>query len=302
MKYRKRILATITVTGMIAYATRRTTVRQTATAPTLSLTPETPHEPPEGHYDARKGAAGYAPIVGTLGALAVPAVIVVFTSPPDGPHSGEVIAFATGLLVVTMIGSIIGAISLAAIGGESTLTPNLTPAVMYAAVPVVMALVDVVAAFEILASLALPHARLLLQLITGISGALGVFFAALALGDSWATHPAHSPSYLEWKSTEWITSQRDADKAALRVAAIGVLPVAAGTVCRVSGLHLPSHATAVNTIVLSGLALTVFATVASALRTRHPDAALSRGPRPWEAYTTTLATSAYAAILLLFLP
>ncbi len=277
--------------------------RPATTTTTPHPTTATPHQPAEGYYDARRGAAGYAPVVGTFGALAVPAVVVVFTNLPAAQRHSEAAAFATGLLVVTMLGSIIGAISLAAIGGESALTPNLTPAVMFAAVPVVIALVDVVAAFEILASLALPPARLLLQLITGISGALGVFFTALALGDSWATRPApQAPGYTEWNSTEWITSQKDADRAALYVAGLGVVPALVGTVLRATGLHLTAHVTAANTIILSGLALTVVATVSSALRSRHPEGASSRGTRPWEAYTTTLATSSYTVILLLFLP
>jgi hypothetical protein len=304
VKYQKGIFAAITVTGLIAFAASRTTVRQATTASTLRSLPEIPHESTEGHYDARKGAAGYAPIVGTLGALAVAAVVVVFTTLPDPLRHSEAAAFATGLFVVTVIGSIIGAISLAAIGGESALTPNLTPAVMYAAVAVVIALVDVVAAFEMLASLVLSPAQLLLQVITGISGALGVFFTALALGDSWATHPAaRAPGYEMWRSAEWITSQHDADKATIRVSAIGVLPAVAGTALRVTGLlHLTAHVTAANTIILSGLALTVVATVLSALRSHHPEGVPSRGTRRWEAYATTLATSSYTAILLIFMP
>lgn len=33
---------------------------------------------PEGKYDIRRGAAGYSPVIGTFGALAVPAIILVF--------------------------------------------------------------------------------------------------------------------------------------------------------------------------------------------------------------------------------
>ncbi|MFC8350028.1 hypothetical protein [Streptomyces sp. NPDC057280] len=181
--------------------------------------------------------------------MAVPAVIIVFTIPPDDPSGGQALAFSAGLLVVTVIGNIIGVIALAAIGAEQSLTPNLTPAIMFAAVSVVIALVDVVAAFEILASLALPHARLLLQLITGIAGSLGVFFTALALGDSWATHPANSPHHGAWRSAEWITSQREGT--ALRVAEFGVLPVLAGTVRRASGLHRSAGTAAANTVILN---------------------------------------------------
>jgi len=37
--------------------------------------------PPEGRYDIRQGAAGYAQIIGTFGALAVPALFVLFAVP-----------------------------------------------------------------------------------------------------------------------------------------------------------------------------------------------------------------------------
>lgn len=41
----------------------------------------------EGRYDVRRGAAGYSPVIGTFGALAVPAIIVLFTVPrPPGPQ------------------------------------------------------------------------------------------------------------------------------------------------------------------------------------------------------------------------
>ena len=76
-----------------------------------------------------------------------------------------------------------------------------------------------------------------------------------------------------------------------------------GTALRVfAGLRVTASITTANSIILCGLALTVAATVASALRTRHPERVPSRGPRPEEAYVTTLATSTYAAILLIFLP
>ncbi|NEY35582.1 hypothetical protein GTU99_26025 [Streptomyces sp. PRKS01-65] len=302
MKHPKTILTVVTAAGLIALTTRTAARRKAAAAPLPAPAPAVPQERPEGHYDARRGAAGYAPVVGTLGALAVPAVIVVFTNPPKGPGAGQAIAFAAGLLVVAMIGSIVAAIALAAIGAESTLTPNLTPAIMYAAVAVVIALVDIVAAFEILASLALPQARPILLLITAAVGSLGVFFTALALGDSPATRPTHAPDHHTWKKTEWITSQRHANRATLRVTAIGVLPVVTGIVCRLGAIRLPEGTAAANTIILTGLALTVTAIVASALRTGHPGTGPSVGPRPWEAHATTLVASTYAAFLLLLLP
>ena len=53
------------------------------------------------------------------------------------------------------------------------------------------------------------------RLITGVAGALGVFFTTVALADSWATRPTAWPRYEEWKRQEWIRSQLLADRAAL---------------------------------------------------------------------------------------
>jgi hypothetical protein len=299
MKRSTRLLAVATVaTGLVAF-TARAAARPVRTVP---MEPVPEERPTEGHYDARVGAAGYAPVVGTFGALAVPAVTVLFTTHSASTGSAVAVAFAAGLFVVTMIGSVIGSISLAAIGGESELTPNLTAAVMYAAVPVVVALADVVAAFEVLAHVYLQPAAFLLRLITGVAGALGVFFTALALGDSWATRPTAWPQYEEWKGREWLRSQLLADQAVLRVAAVGVLPVVAATAVRATGLHLSAHIGAVNALNLSGLALCVLATVSSALRTGHPAAGPSPGPRRSEAYIIALTTSAYVAALVLYLP
>jgi hypothetical protein len=257
----------------------------------------------EGHYDVRSGAVGYAPIVGTLGALAVPAVIVLFTARPVAVSDNILVTLAAGFLVVSMIGSIIGAISLAAIGGETEATPNLPPAIMFAAVPVVIALVNFVAAFEVLAALYLPQAKVLLAVITAAVGALGVFFTALALGDSWSAVPPPGRERKEWKKRkQWITKQKEADKAAIQVVLIGVVPALTGLLTRLARLEVAPSNLITNCIVGAGLVLSVLGTIASALRTAHPIRGYSDGVYRWEAYATTLTTSAYTLAVLIFLP
>ena len=57
-----------------------------------------PAGPDEGKYDLRKGAAAYAPIVGAFGALAVTAIVVVFTVASTPSVAPRLIALSTGLL------------------------------------------------------------------------------------------------------------------------------------------------------------------------------------------------------------
>lgn len=118
----------------------------------------------EGRYDIRQGAAAFAPIVGALGALAVPAIIVLFTSRQESVASrGPFLSLAAGLLIVAMIGSLTGALGLAAIGAEQDLTANLVPATMFLLMPVVISIVAILAAFEVLAALYLPESKLSLH-------------------------------------------------------------------------------------------------------------------------------------------
>src|SRR6202040_642395 len=100
--------------------------------------------PPEGRYDIRQGAAGYAQIIGTFGALAVPALFVLFAVPQaSSSQRAPLVALAAGLLIVAILASTGGAIGLAAIGAEQELTGNLVPAVMFLGVAASVSLVTV---------------------------------------------------------------------------------------------------------------------------------------------------------------
>lgn len=70
----------------------------------------------QGRYDLRQGAGGYAPIVGALGALAVPGIVVLFTVPAHHSHNAaQLITLAAGFLIISVIASLIGSVSLAGI-------------------------------------------------------------------------------------------------------------------------------------------------------------------------------------------
>ena len=104
---------------------------------------------PEGYYDLRQGAAGFAPIVGALGALAVPAIVVLFTA-KSSPKDSVFVALSAGLLIVGMISSLTAAFAMAGIAAERALTANLPPAIIFAGVPVVVSMVSILGAFEVL--------------------------------------------------------------------------------------------------------------------------------------------------------
>src|SRR6185312_16060264 len=100
--------------------------------------------------------------------LAVPAITVLFTTSKGGNET--LITLAAGLLVVAMLGSLTGSVALAAVGAEEDETANLPAAVMFIAVPVVISMVSVLAAFEILAKIYLPESKTLFAVITGVGG------------------------------------------------------------------------------------------------------------------------------------
>jgi hypothetical protein len=255
---------------------------------------------PEGRYDIRRGTAGYAPIIGTFGALAVPAIIVLFTVPtPAQPH---MVALAAGLLIVAMIASITGAIGMAAIGAEQDPTANLVPATMFLAVAVAVSLVSVLAAFEVLAAMYLPHSETLFAVITGSAGLLGAYFTALSIADSWHTGPTDPAEKNRWLTTQWIKSQEVAEKQTLMVLAVGAIPALAGIAMRVFGAHLGLTPAIATWLVAAALALALGAVTIGAFRTRHPVDGRQKGLRRREAYGTTMAISVYTLAMMIFLP
>ena len=255
----------------------------------------------EGRYDIRRGAEGYAPIIGAFGALAVPAIIVLFTVPRSrGP--APLVALAAGLLVVAMIASITSSIGMAAVGAEQDATANLVPAVMFLAVAVAVSLVAVLAAFEVLAAIYLPHSTKLFAVIAGAAGLAGSFFAALGIADSWHTGPADPAEKAIWQTTQWIRTQRQADEQTLRVTSVSAVPAMAGIALRIAGVHATPTAGLATWLVIATFALAMAAVGRGAFRTRHPVHGPQKGLRRREAYGTTLAISLYALVMMIFLP
>jgi hypothetical protein len=258
---------------------------------------------PEGRYDIRRGASGYAQIIGTFGALAVPAIFVLFTVPQaSSPQRAPLVALAGGLLIVAILASTGGAIGLAAIGAEQDLTGNLVPAAMFLAVAASMSLITVLAAFEVLVAIYLPESTTLFAVITGVAGLMGTFFAALSIADSWHSGPKDPAIRKAWQATQWIKSQQKADVQTLWVTGVGAMPAAAGIALRIDGFHVSPSSTTVAWLVSCSLVLAIGAIVVAGLRTRHPVDGHQKGLRVWEGYGTTLVISAYALVLMILLP
>jgi hypothetical protein len=291
--------APLTILDVIAAAWlfRRNHDTPEVNAPPADL-PNSPR--PEGHYDIRRGAAGYSPVIGTFGALAVPAIILVFSFGQTHGSRAPLVALAAGLLIVALIGSMLGAIGLAAIGAEHDLTANLVPAAMYIAVAVSVSLVAMLGAFEVLAVLYLRGPTTLFAVITGVAGVAGLFFTALSTADSWHTGPSDLAEKKAWQETQWIRSQEQAEHQTVIVILLSCLPAAAGIALRLAGVHTSPNSTGVSWLVGAALALSMIATGAGALRTRHSTP--QKGLRWQEAYGTTIAISLYTLMMMIFLP
>jgi hypothetical protein len=264
-----------------------------------------PTESAQAGYNLRQGAAAYAPIVGTFGALAVPAIIVLFTVPkPLVAHRVAFVTLAAGLLIVGMIGSLIGSIGLGAVGAEREATANLPPAIMFVAVPVVVSIVAILGAFEVLSAIYLPESRTLFALIAGAGGLSGVFFTAFAIGDSWQLGPTDPHIRKDWLSEQWVAirTHEAAYKWTKIVAGVSSVPILLGMILRLCGLHVTPTLAAANWLVGSGLVLAMIGTYLGNTRTAHPYEGVERGLQRWEAFGTTLTLSFYILALLIFLP
>ena len=263
-------------------------------------------ETAQAGYDLRRGSAGYAPIVGTFGALAVPAIIVLFTVPkPLVAHRVAFITLAAGLLIVGMIGSLIGSIGLAAIGAEREATPNLPPAIMYLAVPVVVSIVAILGAFEVLSAIYLPESTTLFAVIAGAGGLSCVFFTAFAIGDSWKAGPTDPLIRKDWCPKQWVAvrTPEAAYKWQAIVSVVSSVPIFLGMALRLFDIHFTPTLAAANWLVGSGLVLAMIGTYLGNTRTAHPyEGEAEKGLQKREAFGTTLTLSFYILALLIFLP
>lgn len=257
----------------------------------------------EGRYDVRQAASGFAPIVGALGALAVPAIIVLFTVPArPSPYRAPFISLAAGLLIVSVVGSFIGSLGLASVGAEQDQTANLVPAIMFLLVPVMISVVAILAAFEVLAAIYLPESKTLFALIAGAAGLVGSLYIALGVSDTWHAGPSEETLRVHWLSTQWIQSHAQAYRTTQLVIAVSSLPALIGMLLRLIGVDATPTTVSANVLVAIAFALTISGAVAGVLRSRHPVDGPQKGLRPYEVLSATLGINCYVLSLMILLP
>jgi hypothetical protein len=255
---------------------------------------EQDESPQRGAYDLRKGAAAHSSIVGSVGGFVVTAVVLVFTIAHDDAQATPArMALVAGLLVLALIGCLLGAFSLAAISGETTLTPNLPAAGMYVGTGIVISIVAILAAFEGLAAIYLPQSKILFAGISAAGAIAGLILNGLGVVDAWANHPG---------AVEWIRSRSHANTWGVRLGLIAAVPVALAFALYAADVRIEWSTAATNYLVGVGILAVTGASLLGTVRTVHADDGRSRGIRREEAIGIQLVASVYLAILLVSLP
>jgi hypothetical protein len=249
-----------------------------------------------GHYDVRRGTGAYAPIFGAFGALAVPGIVLIFQTPLT--HA-NLTTFAAGLLALAVLGSLLGAVTLAAIGAEVRETANLPPAAVRSAVPIVISIVAMFGAFEVLAADHVPTTKLIFTAMAAAGGACGIVFNSFAVGDSWGVGPTDNKEWSAWVTGQWIQSRDAATHKMYWAMNLGWAPVIA-FVMRAFGFEIPTTTIEVTVLIYAGLLLIVFGTLLSAIRTVHTK--VQKGMEGRDIWGANLAIAAFAVAVVLFLP
>lgn len=250
-------------------------------------------------YDVRAGAAAYAPIIGGMGGVIVTAVVLVFTVRPPGQRvDPTLLGFATGLLVLGLIASLLAAAVFAAIGSERVLTVNLPAAALHAGTATAVGFVATIAAFEVLSAIYLPTAKSLFAMIT-VGAELGAgVLVALVLGDAWLA-VADTP----WNTRpQWIADRRAGSRNATIACAIMVAFLAVGAVLYFAGVKLSLGVRGSHAFVAAGIALAVASALAGVMRTWHDDGGQDHGVKLPEAVVSLGLLTAYLVLMMLLLP
>ncbi|HEY4812511.1 MAG TPA: hypothetical protein VIH71_15795 [Solirubrobacteraceae bacterium] len=219
-----------------------------------------------GAYDIRKGAAGYASIMGSVSGFTVPTVILVFTVAHQQAKSHPAdFTLIVGLLVLSLLGCLASAFAFSAISGEEYLTPNLPAATMYVGVGVVVSIVSIIASFEILAHIYLKTATGFFAAITAGGGLTGAIFNGLSVVDDWEMR-INRP---ELGSSDWLVSRRHAHAWAARLCGIGCFPVLLGLALYWDHIGIRLTATTAQAFGGAGIFLTTASIICGTLRTLH---------------------------------
>jgi len=215
------------------------------------------------------------------------------------------ITLATGLLVIGVFGSMLGAFGLAAIGAERDPTANLPPAVMYIAIPVAVSIISLFGAFEVLAKIYVPEAASLFVITTGAGGVFGVALTASVLPDAVNFTPTTMgvEEFDQWRCTQWLQDRTEAYSASNKIGAVALVPPLICTVVRVTGAVIRLNQWWSNAFVVVGILVAMAGGLAALNRTKHPASGNQQsGLKESEAWLTTLTISLFSAVLLIVLP
>lgn len=264
--------------------------------PTLS---QAVRREPDFGYDLRRGAAGFAPIVGTIAGFVVTGVVLVFTivshyrSGQPVPNA-DLLGRASALLVLGLIGCLLSAFALAAIGAERKLTPNLTAATLYVGICTAIGIVAILGAFEVLATIYLPKTQDLFAIVTGGVAVSASVLVALVLGDAWIT-PGLSQKH-------WLYGRVRSAWWASGAAAVGALVLGIAIALYFEHVRIGTGEDGLHEVVAVGIFLAFASGVGSMLRTMHGKDGKGRAIQKAEALAALGVMNAYMAMFLLLMP
>lgn len=250
-------------------------------------------------YDLRKGASGYAPIVGTVAGFVVTGLVLLFDlasrhAVGHSARSEALLGRASALLVLGLIACLLSAFALAAIGAETRLTPNLTAAMLYVGMCTTIGIVAIIAAFEVLSAIYLPETRGLFAWATGGAAITGSVLVAFVLGDAWRTPGLPSDHWLSGsgKSTRW----------AVGAGLIGVAVLGGAMALYSNDARIGTGNHRLHQIVGAGIVLALLGGVAGILRSIHREDGEGKEVKKPEAIAVLTVMNAYLAMFLLLMP
>jgi hypothetical protein len=206
---------------------------------------------------------------------------------------------AAGLLALAVMGSLFGAVTMAAIGAELCETANLPAAAVRSAVPTVISIVSMFAAFEVLAAEDIPTTKLVFAAIAAAGGGCGIVFNSFAVGDSWGVGPDEDAEWIDWLDTQWIRSREAATHNMYWAMGTALAPAVA-FVLRLRGVAILTKNDGVQWLIVGGLIEIVLGTLLSALRSTHTK--VQKGLRRRDIWGANLAIAAFAVAVVLSLP
>jgi hypothetical protein len=250
-------------------------------------------------YDLRRGAAGYAPIVGAIAGFVVTGLVLLFDlasrhAASQSAWTEALLGRASALLVLGLIACLFAAFALAAIGAEARLTPNLTAAILYVGMCTAIGIVAIIAAFEVLATIYLPDTHDLFAWATGGVAVAGSVLVAFVLGDAWRTpglpedHWLHGPA----KSARW----------AIGAAIVSLSTLGCAMVLYFSNVRIGTGNDGLHLVVGVGIALVLLTGIAGTLRAMHSEDGEGREIGKPEAIVVIGLMNAYLAVFLLLMP